>query len=896
MRHSTPSRNRRGLLSILLACASLFAAPFAQAQSWTQATGEFQGGYVRGLFVPTLSTATATGDSWAAVYYGGMFKRTAGSSSWTPMNTGLTTKRVWNFTLTTSVSPYRGYAATLGGGVFKTTDGGANWTAVNNGLGCAYVRSIRFIGVAAVVGSTAVGSTAATNGIGTGATAASTDRLLAATTCNSKSGVYLSTDGGASWTATTGMPADVRVITVARFNPVTGIDFLLASTYDGLYKSIDNGLTWALSNGAMTSPNGVNINGVASLYNGSPAALTLYASEANTGVWKSTDNGATWGTAPVLSKLTSCCVVEDGNTNGNLYYPVDGEGMYKSTDRGATWALFVPKAALPGARALIRNTSATGSPEFYAQTFAGIYKSADGGSTWTKDSAGLPGGYAINVNFDTSGNAYVASFEGVYKAPPSPGGTFTRLGGYNLGIFGGHVLVSPADVPYAFTQHLGVFKFDGTNWVAKNAGLPVPMSRQGGSIRIDPKNANGLWLGLALGGIYYSANGGETWTAKNTGLTGKALEIIHMSVTSAFAIIATNAGVYKSTDTGATWTRLPFPAKSPANVELPNVELPLDRIRIDSGNGNIYAAVYETDPAGVTYPGSGIWKSTDGGATWTQSLVGKQVRDISIARNANDVTLYAGLWDAVGGGAMQSTDEGATWTPINTGLTTSNYINSFSVANGAMKTVATLGEGVFFFTPPVAAEALRIVSGWNLLGNGMSTALTVAIAFGDPTKVTSVWKWVPATSKWAFYAPSLVGTALTDFAASKGYDVLTTINSGEGFWVNAKAALAQPLAGTAVSSTLFQTLAPGWSLIAIGDRKTPSGFNRGLSTMPPSPGAVPINLTTLWAWNAAIANWYFYAPSLEANGGLSAYITSKLYLDFADKVLEPSAGFWVNKP
>lgn len=64
---------------------------------------------------------------------------------------------------------------------------------------------------------------------------------------------------------------------------------------------------------------------------------------------------------------------------------------------------------------------------------------------------------------------------------------------------------------------------------------------------------------------------------------------------------------------------------------------------------------------------------------------------------------------------------------------------------------------------------------------------------------------------------------------------------------------------------------------------------------PPSPGVVPVNLTTLWAWDAALLNWYFYAPSLESSGGLSAYVISKSYLDFADKTLDPTTGFWVNK-
>jgi hypothetical protein len=188
---------------------------------------------------------------------------------------------------------------------------------------------------------------------------------------------------------------------------------------------------------------------------------------------------------------------------------------------------------------------------------------------------------------------------------------------------------------------------------------------------------------------------------------------------------------------------------------------------------------------------------------------------------------------------------------------------------------------------------LNFVTGWNLVGNSSSGSLNVASAFSDTSKVTTVWKWVPATSKWAFYAPSMNSTDLAAYAASKSYDVLSTVVGGEGFWVNAKTTFTAPLpSGTAISSASFQGMASGWNLIAIGDNKTPSQFNALVGATTP--------LTTLWAWDAAQANWYFYAPSLEAKGGtaLTDYITSKVYLDFTanSKTLGPGAGFWVNKP
>jgi len=197
--------------------------------------------------------------------------------------------------------------------------------------------------------------------------------------------------------------------------------------------------------------------------------------------------------------------------------------------------------------------------------------------------------------------------------------------------------------------------------------------------------------------------------------------------------------------------------------------------------------------------------------------------------------------------------------------------------------------------------ALNLAVGWNLVGNATSGVLNVATEFGDAAKVHTVWKWIAGSAKWAFYAPSLIGAALTDYASRNGYDVLTSVNGGEGFWVNAKAAFtAQLPAGTAIASTTFQGMASGWHLISTGGNKTASEFNSDLSLSPPTVGWVPQNVTTLWAWDSAQSKWYFHAPNLEAQGGsaLSAYISSKGYLDFrsASKTLGQGVGFWVNVP
>lgn len=222
-------------------------------------------------------------------------------------------------------------------------------------------------------------------------------------------------------------------------------------------------------------------------------------------------------------------------------------------------------------------------------------------------------------------------------------------------------------------------------------------------------------------------------------------------------------------------------------------------------------------------------------------------------------------------------------------------------ANGEVEVVRLLSGGT-----GSEVTALNLFPGWNLVGNGNGAALDVATAFGNSANVVTVWKWVAGTSRWAFYAPSLVGGDLIDYAAKKGYDILTTITGGEGFWLKAIQPFSvQMPSGTTVVAVDFlsnggKAMVQGWNLISIGETMTPSQFNGALSGVAPKPGTVPNNVTTLWAWDSGKSVWYFYAASLQAQGGtkLTDYVTSRAYLDFTfnGKSLGQGVGFWVNRP
>lgn len=96
---------------------------------------------------------------------------------------------------------------------------------------------------------------------------------------------------------------------------------------------------------------------------------------------------------------------------------------------------------------------------------------------------------------------------------------------------------------------------------------------------------------------------------------------------------------------------------------------------------------------------------------------------------------------------------------------------------------------------PSHAADLSISSGWSLRGLGSGTPVNVEAIFGKfdanipnvTSNIITVWKW--SNGGWEFWTPTMSNTDLATYAAGKGYQVLSTLRPGEGYWINAKAAV-----------------------------------------------------------------------------------------------------------
>ncbi|MBI5708465.1 MAG: glycosyl hydrolase [Armatimonadetes bacterium] len=201
-----------------------------------------------------------------------------------------------------------------------------------------------------------------------------------------------------------------------------------------------------------------------------------------------------------------------------------------------------------------------------------------------------------------------------------------------------------------------------------------------GALQVSESDPDIVWAGTGEGcvrgnitvgeGVYKSTDAGKSWTHMGLRETQTATRIrIHPTnpdivyVAALGHIFGPNKerGVYKTTDGGKTWKQVLFVSDKAGAVDL----------CMDAKNPEVlYAATWEVYRTPYTLssggPGSKIFKSTDGGKTWTDlsanpGLPKGVLGRIGIAVSpANPQRLYASV-EALDGGLFTSTDGGATW-------------------------------------------------------------------------------------------------------------------------------------------------------------------------------------------------------------------------------------------
>jgi photosystem II stability/assembly factor-like uncharacterized protein len=274
------------------------------------------------------------------------------------------------------------------------------------------------------------------------------------------------------------------------------------------------------------------------------------------------------------------------------------------------------------------------------------------------------------------------------KAAAIPDSAFNALTWRGIGPYRGGRALAVAGVP----GQPNVFYFGaaaGGVWKTTDAGgswTPIFDSQPNlsiGAIAVAPSNPEILYVGTGESGLrgdmtwgdgmFRSADGGKTWTSiglKDSRQIGAiVVDPANPNIVMVAAIghaFGPNAerGIFRTVDGGKTWTKTLYKDDHTGAID----------ITLDPNDPKVvYAALWQVQrtPWSLTSggPGSGLYRSADGGLTWTE-LAGHGLpagplgrMDVAVS-GANSNRIYA-MIEAKEGGLFRSDDAGATWTRIN---------------------------------------------------------------------------------------------------------------------------------------------------------------------------------------------------------------------------------------
>jgi len=268
---------------------------------------------------------------------------------------------------------------------------------------------------------------------------------------------------------------------------------------------------------------------------------------------------------------------------------------------------------------------------------------------------------------------------------PAPVAPFNQLGWRSVGpgISGGRVtsVVGSARDPklyYLGSAGGGVWKSTtgGASWKPVFDKEPVASI---GAVALDPTNDDVVWVGtgetnprndvILGGGIFRSGDGGKTWTDMGLDATLSTSRIaidpkdpkrIVVATMGNFFADSVDRGIYRTTDGGKTWTKTLYLGPQTGASDL----------AFDPKNFNImYAGMWQfrRQPWNFTSggPQDGLFKSTDGGANWARlaehGLPPGETGRIGLAVAPSDPKRVYALIESKSGILWRSDDAGTTW-------------------------------------------------------------------------------------------------------------------------------------------------------------------------------------------------------------------------------------------
>lgn len=274
-------------------------------------------------------------------------------------------------------------------------------------------------------------------------------------------------------------------------------------------------------------------------------------------------------------------------------------------------------------------------------------------------------GLALNSSPANKAEAWFTADGGTWTAgaaEPFAGGVdLGNAGCYPVGRSSLRRLVTQGETVGGTPMRVAYSDDDGATWTVVTVGAVTGQfaADAGALFVLDTYN---IWLVTSGGYVYYSGDGGLTWTAQESGViaAGTYHAVDFADTDTGYAVGAANV-VIKTIDGGQTWSAVTGPA---IGIALTTVD------------------VRDADHAWVGTAGGELWYTNDGGVTWTRrDFAGSGVGEVAdVAFVDDNVAFMLHNTAAPLGGVFQTINGGYSWeavsTPPNAGLSALGVVNA----------------------------------------------------------------------------------------------------------------------------------------------------------------------------------------------------------------------------
>ena len=629
---------------------------------------------VSGRIAAVAAHPTDPNTIYVAAAGGGVWETTSGGTTWTPLTDTQTTLSMGAIAIGTN-NPSMIYAGTgeannsgdsnHGLGILVTTDGGATWTLSTGPSGIFNTNRLTTsqIAVDPTNANVAYAAMAAfgVNGVSGG------------------TGIYKTTDGGATWTNKTASIDSLNPWSAVAVDPnntqsiYAAVGRTRGASTNGVYKSTDGGASWSLLTNA---PNGLTTGRFAIAVSKSNSSI-VYVSVSNPStsavlsVMQSNNGGATFATVTPTNYMGDqgwydTTIIVDPSNSAIVYVAgsAGANSILRSINSGVSWT----------------DISGGGAPNFssphpdhHGAAFDANGKFLDGGDggIYRLDDPTVPSWSDLNGNLET------IQFQGVGLHPTDPNKAIGGSQDNGTEIFGGSVIWAETDGGDG-----GFAKFSPTNGLRAYHQIPVASfgsnffrrSDDGGNtwttytnsivadksfqnfyapFVVDPSNGDRVLYGTR--NVWETINGGAAWTALSTvgtaGWNPSSFNVnaIGLAPSDTNTIYAAASGhIFGTSNHGVSWTEDSI-SGNPHVADL----------QVDAASATtVYAVINRFNAAGT------VFRTTNGGATWTSITGNLPIEPVWSLQIDPIGVLYVGTDD----GVYATTNSGTTWSRFGTGL------------------------------------------------------------------------------------------------------------------------------------------------------------------------------------------------------------------------------------